>query len=181
MSTSNGHLPQWGPVKPEGDVPGSVSFTGTLHSGVRGKPKQLSQGCEGPVKPEGDVPGSVSFTGTLHSGVGATHGVRAPGRGLSLPGRIQDIKNRRADAFRLIIYSRILLVKQYRPRGFGGANSSPGINPGFAGYAIPANPMKASARMPTVIRAIGIPLKALGTSFRARCSRRPAKRTIARP
>ena len=58
-----------GPAKPEGDVPGSVSFTGTLPSGVRGKPKQLSQGCEGPEKPEGDVPGSVSFTGTLPSGV----------------------------------------------------------------------------------------------------------------
>ena len=80
--------------------------------------------CEGPVKPEGDVPGSVSFTGTLPSGVGATpgvgatQGVRAPGRGLSLPGRIQDIKNRRVDAFRLIIYSRILQVMQYRPRGY---------------------------------------------------------------
>ena len=69
MSTSNGHLPQWGPAKPEDDVPGSVSFTGTLHSGVRGKPTQLSQGCEGPGKPEGDVPGSVSFTDTLPSGV----------------------------------------------------------------------------------------------------------------
>ena len=38
-----------GPAKPEGDVPGSVSFPDTLPSGVRGNPKQLSQGCEGPV------------------------------------------------------------------------------------------------------------------------------------
>ena len=63
ITTSNGHLPQWGPGKPEGDVPGSVSFTDTLPSGVGATP-----------------------------GVGATQGVRAPGRGLSLPGRIQDIK-----------------------------------------------------------------------------------------
>ena len=127
MSTSNGHLPQWGPAKLEGDVPGSVSFTGTLHSGVRGKPTQLSQGCAGPGKPEGDVPGSVSFTGTLPSGVGATpgagatQGAGAPGRGLSLPGRIQDIK---------------------KPEG--GCLPVNNIFKDFAGYAIPAQGVRGS-------------------------------------
>ena len=46
---------------------------------------------------------------------------------------------------------------------------------------IPLKPIKAIARMPTVISAIGTPLKAFGTSFIARCSRRPAKMTIASP
>ena len=46
---------------------------------------------------------------------------------------------------------------------------------------MPLKPMKARARMPTLTRAIGTPLKALGTSFMARCSRMPAKMTIARP
>ena len=139
-----------GPAKLEGDVPGSVSFTGTLPSGVRGKPTQLSQGCEGPVKPEGDVPGSVSFPDTLPSGVGATpgagatQGVRAPGRGLSLPGRIQDIKKPEGGCLPVNNIFKDLQVKQYRPRGFGGANSSPDINPGFAGYAIPAQGVRGS-------------------------------------
>ena len=48
-------------------------------------------------------------------------------------------------------------------------------------YTMPEKPRKASARMLTVMRAMGRPLKDFGTSFRARCSRRPAKRTIARP
>ena len=46
---------------------------------------------------------------------------------------------------------------------------------------MPLKPMKASARMPTLTRAMGTPLNALGTSHRARCSRIPAKITIARP
>ena len=48
-------------------------------------------------------------------------------------------------------------------------------------YTMPEKPRKASARMLTVMRAMGRPLKDFGTSLRARCSRRPAKRTIARP
>lgn len=48
-------------------------------------------------------------------------------------------------------------------------------------YTSPENPMKAIARIPAVTRAIGMPLNALGTLFSESCSRRPAKRTIARP
>ena len=48
-------------------------------------------------------------------------------------------------------------------------------------FTIPLNPMNAIARIPTVIRATGTPLNALGTSFIERCSRIPAKMTIARP
>ena len=36
-----------GLVKPEGDVPGSVSFTGTLPSGVRGSPSNYHRGAKG--------------------------------------------------------------------------------------------------------------------------------------
>ena len=94
---------------------------------------EVAQGCEGLVKPEGDVPGSVSFTGTLPSGVGATQGVGAtpgagatqgagaPGRGLSLPGRIQDIK---------------------KPEG--GCLPVNNIFKDFAGYAIPAQGVRGS-------------------------------------
>jgi len=77
--------------------------------------------------PEGDVPGSVSFPDTLPSGVGATpgagatQGVRAPGRGLSLPGRIQDIK---------------------KPEG--GCLPVNNIFKDFAGYAIPAQGVRGS-------------------------------------
>ena len=46
---------------------------------------------------------------------------------------------------------------------------------------IPLKPMKARARIPTLMMAMGTPLKALGTLFRARCSRMPAKMTMARP
>ena len=45
----------------------------------------------------------------------------------------------------------------------------------------PENPMNAIARILAVIRAIGIPLKALGTLLSASCSRSPAKSIIARP
>ena len=48
-------------------------------------------------------------------------------------------------------------------------------------FTMPLKPMKARARMPTLMMAMGTPLKALGTSFRARCSRMPAKITMARP
>ena len=48
-------------------------------------------------------------------------------------------------------------------------------------FTIPLKPMKARAKIPTLMMAMGTPLKALGTSFRARCSRMPAKITIARP
>ena len=48
-------------------------------------------------------------------------------------------------------------------------------------HTSPENPMKAIARRLAVIRAIGIPLKALGTLLSASCSRRPAKSTIASP
>lgn len=41
--------------------------------------------------------------------------------------------------------------------------------------------MNAIARIPAVTRAIGIPLNAFGTSLSESCSRRPAKRIIARP
>ena len=46
---------------------------------------------------------------------------------------------------------------------------------------MPLKPMKARARIPTLMMAMGTPLKALGTLFRARCSRMPAKMTMARP
>ncbi len=48
-------------------------------------------------------------------------------------------------------------------------------------YTKPENPMKAIARIPAVIRAIGMPLNGFGTSFRSRCSLRPANRTRAIP
>ena len=48
-------------------------------------------------------------------------------------------------------------------------------------YTIPEKPRKAIAIMLTVMSAIGRPLKDFGTSHIARCSRRPAKRIIARP
>ncbi len=47
-------------------------------------------------------------------------------------------------------------------------------------YTSPENPMKAMARMPAVISAIGTPLKALGTSSNSSLSRIPAKSTSAR-
>ncbi len=61
MSTSNGHLPQWGLLDAAGDqgegMPGLAGhdIRGEGHGGGAGR----------------DVPGSVSFTGTLPSGVGA--------------------------------------------------------------------------------------------------------------
>ena len=51
----------------------------------------------------------------------------------------------------------------------------------FFCYTNPENPMNAIASRLAVIRAIGIPLNAFGTLLSASCSRRPAKRTIARP
>ena len=48
-------------------------------------------------------------------------------------------------------------------------------------YTRPENPINAIAIMPAEMRAIGTPLKDLGTLFRARVSRIPAKSTIARP
>ena len=47
-------------------------------------------------------------------------------------------------------------------------------------YTSPENPMKAMARIPAVISAIGTPLKALGTSSNSSLSRMPAKSTSAR-
>ncbi len=48
-------------------------------------------------------------------------------------------------------------------------------------YTSPEKPMKAMARIPAVISAMGTPLKAAGTSSKSRRSRRPAKRTSASP
>lgn len=48
-------------------------------------------------------------------------------------------------------------------------------------YTRPEKPMKASAMMPAVSRAMGTPLKALGTLLSSSCSRMPAKRISARP
>ena len=56
-----------------------------------------------------------------------------------------------------------------------------GNNLTLSPYTSPENPMKAIARRLAVIRAIGIPLNALGTLLSASCSRRPAKSTIASP
>jgi len=66
------------------------------------------------------------------------------------------------------------ISKNARPEGRG---------PGAGGryLTMPLKPMKARARMPTLMMAMGTPLKALGTSLRARCSRMPAKMTMARP
>ena len=50
----------------------------------------------------------------------------------------------------------------------------------FGTYTSPENPMKAMARIPAVISAMGTPLKALGTSSKSRRSRIPAKSTSAR-
>ena len=46
-------------------------------------------------------------------------------------------------------------------------------------YTSPANPMKASARIPAVTSAIGTPFIPFGTSDKASCSRKPAKITNA--
>lgn len=42
-------------------------------------------------------------------------------------------------------------------------------------YTIPVNPMNARARMPAVIKAIGVPFMPSGTSISSVCSRTPAK------
>ncbi len=60
-----------------------------------------------------------------------------------------------------------------------GAVNCPPARPNY--FTIPLKPIKARARIPTLTKAIGTPLNALGTSLRARCSRIPAKITIARP
>ena len=51
----------------------------------------------------------------------------------------------------------------------------------YKNYTKPENPMNAMARIPAVTRAIGMPLNGLGTSFKSRCSRRPANSTRAIP